>query len=71
MPKIQTEAILECPSCHSKYRVQMPQRGKHLNSRCVFCGEVYSIKSEDECCVYCQYSNLLCPAKQKINSKNK
>ncbi|WP_410504587.1 GDCCVxC domain-containing (seleno)protein [Maribacter sp. ACAM166] len=62
---------MNCPNCGSKYKQKMPQIGKHMNSKCVFCYTVFGIKNSKDCCVYCSYSNKLCPEAQKINTKNK
>ncbi len=66
IPEVITDAILECPLCHSKYPVKMPLISKHLSSRCNFCYEVFHINVKDECCVYCTYSNTSCPNSQKL-----
>lgn len=65
MLKNDTEAIICCPVCGSKYKQKMPQIGKHINSKCVFCHTVFGIKNSDECCVYCTYSDKSCPQSKK------
>jgi len=70
MLKIITEAIMSCPICGSKYKQKMPQIGKHINNKCVFCHTIFGINNTDDCCVYCKYSNVTCPkAQKKINKK--
>lgn len=71
MVKINTEAILCCPNCGSKYQKQMPLIGKHINSKCVFCHTVFGVKDTNDCCVYCAHSDVVCPKAQKrLNKKN-
>ena len=68
MQKFNIQAIISCPICGSKYKQQMPKIGKHMNSKCVFCHTVFGINNTNDCCVYCTYSNILCPeAQKKIN----
>lgn len=62
-----TKAILQCPLCSSKYIEKMAFKNKQLSSRCVFCNTVFEIINKSECCVYCSYSNVLCPEKQSEN----
>lgn len=70
MLKMNTEAIMSCPNCGSKYKQKMPQIAKHINSKCVFCHTVFGITNTNECCVYCTYSNVLClEAQKKINKR--
>jgi len=65
MLNIETEAIMNCPICGSKYKQKIPQIGKHINSKCVFCHVVFRINNVNDCCVYCSYSDKLCPEAQK------
>ncbi|ADV50273.1 hypothetical protein Celal_2998 [Cellulophaga algicola DSM 14237] len=65
MSKINREAVLNCPVCGSKYKQKMPQIGKHINSKCVSCNTVFGINNTNDCCVYCTYSDVLCPKTQK------
>jgi len=67
MPKIKSDAIMSCPNCGSKYKIKMPHIGKHINSKCVFCHTVFGINNTNDCCVYCTYSDVLCPKAQKEN----
>ena len=69
MHKIITEAIICCPVCGSKYKQKMPQVSKHINTKCVFCQTIFGIKTVNDCCVYCAYSNVLCIEKQKNKEK--
>ncbi|RUA29722.1 MAG: hypothetical protein DSY77_14895 [Bacteroidetes bacterium] len=69
MEEIKLYAILECPSCHSRYKREMPKKSKDLSSHCVFCGEVYSVNHEEDCCIYCKHSNTKCPEKMKLNER--
>lgn len=70
MLKINTEAIMTCPICGSKYKQKMPRIGKHINSKCAFCHTPFGITNINDCCIYCAYSNILCPeAQKKINKK--
>lgn len=69
MPKIEFKAILTCPNCGSKYKQNMPRIGKHMNSKCVFCHTVFGITDINDCCVYCAYSDMLCPEAQKNINK--
>ncbi|WP_394336253.1 GDCCVxC domain-containing (seleno)protein [Arenibacter echinorum] len=62
---------MSCPICGSKYKEKMPQIGKHINSRCVFCHTLFGIKDTNDCCVYCTYSDKICPKAQMKIKKNK
>lgn len=65
MLKNNKEAMMCCPNCGSKYKQKMPLIGKHINNQCVFCHTFFGITNSDDCCVYCKYSNVLCPKAQK------
>lgn len=70
MNKINTEAIMQCPNCGSKYKQKMPQLAKHINNKCVVCSTFFGIGHTKECCVYCSYSNVICPTAQRELKKN-
>jgi hypothetical protein len=69
MLKINTEATMHCPICGSKYKQKMPQIGRHINNKCVVCHTFFGIKNINDCCVYCSYSNVICPEAQKKTKK--
>jgi|26BtaG_2_1085354.scaffolds.fasta_scaffold00008_62 hypothetical protein len=69
MAKINIETTITCPSCGSKYQQKMPRKSKHINHKCVLCHTVFGISDITECCVYCAYSNELCPQAQKQKNK--
>jgi ssDNA-binding Zn-finger/Zn-ribbon topoisomerase 1 len=69
MSKVDTRATLTCPECNSRQDAIMPSEQKQhfykcSNEKC----EANISSSEDECCIFCSYSNKKCPIKQ-INPK--
>lgn len=67
---IKTEAILNCPKCNTKQQVEMPMNACQHFFKCISCGELLKPKDRD-CCVFCSYSDSLCPPKQEERLKLK
>lgn len=66
-------AVLTCPECGTKHNVIMHTEAKQHFFKCANkeCGtEIFT--KEGECCVFCSYSNSICPFKQlNPNESNK
>lgn len=63
--QIKTKATLICPECQISQKAIMPTEGKQHFYKCSNeeCGADIATKA-DECCVFCSYADVLCPAKQ-------
>lgn len=64
MTDVKTEAILICPKCGEAQLVVMPTNACQHFYKCVHCGEMLKPKEED-CCVFCSYTDIRCPPKQE------
>ena len=62
--KVQTKAVLTCPKCQGKQKVEMPTNACQHFYKCQSCGETLKPK-EGDCCVFCSYADTRCPPKQK------
>ena len=60
-------ATLTCPSpaCQHQQRVMMPTTYCQLTYTCEACQTIHWRELGD-CCVFCSYSDRLCPSKQEI-----
>ena len=58
-----TRAKLTCPECGRSEDAEMPTDACQLFSDCLGCGTVLKPK-EGDCCVFCSYSDTVCPPKQ-------
>ncbi len=56
-------AILTCPDCGFKERVEMPTNACQHFYRCQGCEKVLKPKQGD-CCVFCSYADVKCPPQQ-------
>ncbi|MCL4416897.1 MAG: hypothetical protein M1308_23055 [Actinobacteria bacterium] len=73
--KTKTEALLTCPKCSTKQKVDMPTNACQYFYKCISCNEIIKPK-EGDCCVFCSYADIKCPSKQvesniklQVNSK--
>jgi rubredoxin len=57
------DAVITCPSCGAQSREVMPENASQHFYRCTGCGKVLRPR-EGDCCVFCSYSDQLCPPKQ-------
>jgi len=58
-----TEATITCPECGADKREAMPENAcRHLYT-CASCGTILRPR-EGDCCVFCSYSDQLCPPRQ-------
>jgi len=62
-----TEATIQCPACGFKKREEMPPSFSEMEYTCPNCQKKLTA-SEKECCIYCKYSEAICPAQQ--NKRN-
>ena len=62
-PDMQTEATITCPLCGTHALATMPEDACQYFYRCTGCGETLKPKDGD-CCVFCSYSDAVCPPKQ-------
>ncbi|MBU0974273.1 hypothetical protein KKD03_01065 [Patescibacteria group bacterium] len=73
LPQTNNRAVLTCPECGTKHSVIMPTQAKQhffkcANKQC----EIEIFSKEGECCVFCSYSDNVCPFKQiNPNENNK
>ena len=58
-----TQAKLTCPRCGYDQILDMPSDACQFFYECVNCKTVLRPNAGD-CCVFCSYSNVLCPSKQ-------
>ena len=57
------EAVVTCPLCGTQARKTMPEDACLYAYRCTGCGERLTRRNGD-CCVFCSYSDQVCPPKQ-------
>jgi len=60
-------ADLICPKCDHVENVQMPTDSCLFFHRCAGCEELLN-PLEGDCCVFCSYSDQLCPPKNEDDS---
>ena len=58
------EAVLTCPLCGTTTRELMPDNACQHFYRCPGCDETFRPR-EGDCCVFCSYSDQICPPKQQ------
>ena len=63
MKEIKTLARLICPQCGSAQDTEMPTDACQFFYECVSCSAVLRPQPGD-CCVFCSYSDTVCPPKQ-------
>jgi hypothetical protein len=64
MALVITESILTCPHCGFTRREQMPRVSCRLSYVCPGCGvELWA--GLGDCCVFCTYGSVPCPAVQQ------
>lgn len=61
--QVVTEATITCPKCAHKNLEAMPLDACQFFYMCDSCGTTLRPLSGD-CCVFCSYSDQLCPPKQ-------
>lgn len=61
--EVKTEANIKCPKCGHERKETMPTDACQQFYKCENCGETIAPK-EDDCCVFCSYSDSKCPPKQ-------
>lgn len=62
--QIKIDATLTCPKCNTTQTAKMPTDACQHFYICQKCGERLKPK-EDDCCVFCSYTDTKCPPKQK------
>ena len=62
-PVIVFDAVITCPNCGTRSREVMPEDACQHFYRCAGCGEILRPR-EGDCCVFCSYSDQVCPPKQ-------
>lgn len=60
-------ANLTCPHCLQKQTIDLKKYDSPKKITCIHCGLEIQ-KSEQTCCVICEYSDLFCLPKQNIGS---
>lgn len=58
-------SVITCPSCGHQRTETMPEYSCAIIYRCAGCGATLR-PAEGDCCVYCTYGSVPCPAIQKI-----
>ena len=58
------ETMLKCPHCKVEQRATMSPTGKKMAQDCRFCNQTM-IAKEGDCCVFCSYGLIKCPATQE------
>ena len=61
------KADLTCPKCGHVESVEMPTDSCLFFHRCAGCEELLK-PLEGDCCVFCSYSDQLCPPKNEDDS---
>lgn len=59
-----TDCIMTCPKCGTKKDAEMPTAYQERQYTCEACHAKLTV-ADDECCVFCAYSNMLCPIQQQ------
>lgn len=59
-----TDCKMKCPHCGHIEPEVMPTGYKEKEYCCKSCKTLLKAQ-EGECCVYCAYSNMICPAQQE------
>gem|GEM_PF-2736561 len=54
---------MTCPACGAVKLETMPACGLQMEYDCAACG-VRSVPRTGDCCVYCSYSDIICPTQQ-------
>jgi hypothetical protein len=62
--KAVTEATITSPECGTARREAMPENACQYFYTCTSCGTMLRPRQSD-CCVFCSYSDQLCPPKQQ------
>ena len=57
------EATITCPECGATKRETMPENACQYFYTCASCGATLR-PLQGDCCVFCSYSDQLCPPKQ-------
>ncbi|MBU2507739.1 MAG: hypothetical protein KJ799_13595 [Bacteroidetes bacterium] len=60
----------KCPYCGIEKEEEMPLYIRARFYECKYCKRTLKPK-EDECCVFCSYGNVKCPAKQIEENNNR
>lgn len=63
MTTIVTEATITCPTCDVLAVESMPTNACQFFYTCASCGTLVKPLTGD-CCVFCSYSDQVCPPKQ-------
>ena len=58
-----TEACITCPACGFEKSESMPTTSCQVVYRCESCGKLLR-PLQGDCCVFCSYSDQVCPPKQ-------
>jgi hypothetical protein len=66
--EVATRTKLTCPECGFVQEVDMPTDACPFLYQCVNCKSTLTPKAGD-CCVFCSYTDILCPSKQLETSK--
>ena len=61
--EVTTRATLICPQCGAAQAAEMPTDACQFFYECVNCQALLKPRQGD-CCVFCSYSDTLCPMKQ-------
>ena len=56
-------SVLTCPHCGTRHLETMPEYSCAISYQCAGCGAVLRPLPGD-CCIYCSYGSLPCPAIQ-------
>jgi hypothetical protein len=64
---IVTDAKLTCPECGAAKHATMPENACQRFYTCTSCGTMLRPR-EGDCCVFCSYSDQICPPKQTDKS---
>ncbi|HZX34395.1 MAG TPA: GDCCVxC domain-containing (seleno)protein [archaeon] len=52
-------ATFECPECHGKEKITVPENVCLAFHDCSHCGK--TIKAGKECCIVCEFTDKKCP----------
>ena len=58
------QAVITCPYCKVSKEELMPARYRVDSYLCTACGKMLTPES-GECCVFCAFSNTICPPQQE------
>jgi hypothetical protein len=63
-------STITCPHCGQEHKETMPDVSCSIFYTCAGCGAMLR-PAEGDCCVYCTYGNVPCPAIQRMRNEQR